>query len=71
MFGAESMFHHATDASKAAMVAMMQHARDLGLAFVDIQVITPHTASMGAHEIPRAEYLQRLHKALTHDVRWA
>jgi len=70
MFGAESMFHAATDASKAAMVAMMQHARDLGLAFVDIQVITPHTASMGAHEIPRAQYLLRLRKALEHDVRW-
>jgi leucyl/phenylalanyl-tRNA--protein transferase len=71
MFGAESMFHHATDASKVAMVAMMQHAERIGLQLIDIQVLTPHTESMGAVEISRAEYLERLGRALEAEVDWA
>lgn len=70
MFGAESMFHRATDASKVAMVAMMQHAECIGLQLIDIQVLTPHTASMGAIEISRAEYLDRLTPALRAPVDW-
>ena len=64
LFGAESMFHRVTDASKIAMVAMMQWAADEGIELVDIQQLTPHTASMGAIEIPRTEYLQRLRQAV-------
>ncbi|MBI2766693.1 MAG: leucyl/phenylalanyl-tRNA--protein transferase [Chloroflexi bacterium] len=71
MFGAESMFHRVTDASKVAMVAMMQHARAIGLRFVDIQVLTPHTASMGAVEIPRPEHLRRMRAAALEPVSWA
>ncbi|MGE5594889.1 MAG: leucyl/phenylalanyl-tRNA--protein transferase [Hyphomicrobiales bacterium] len=71
MFGAESMFHRVTDASKVAMVAMMGHAERLGLHFIDIQVITPHTARMGAIEIPRREYVARLARALDRQVDWA
>ncbi len=63
MFGAESMFFRVTDASKIAMVAMMQWATDEGINLVDVQVLTPHTARMGAVEISRAEYLERLHLA--------
>jgi leucyl/phenylalanyl-tRNA--protein transferase len=57
VFGAESMFHRLRDASKAAMVAMMQWAEAAGVRVVDIQVLTPHTASMGGIEIPRSHYL--------------
>ncbi|MCC7362868.1 MAG: leucyl/phenylalanyl-tRNA--protein transferase [Dehalococcoidia bacterium] len=64
MFGAESMFHRVTDASKVAMVALMQHARAIGIELVDIQVATPHTLSMGATEIPRTTYYRRLAHAL-------
>ena len=64
MFGAESMFHRARDASKVAMAALMQHARAIGLQFVDIQVAPPHTLSMGAVEISRDAYLRRLADAL-------
>lgn len=71
MFGAESMFHRVTGASKAAMVAMMQHANALGLHFIDIQVLTPHTASMGGVEVSRAAYLARLRGALATEVAWA
>jgi leucyl/phenylalanyl-tRNA--protein transferase len=64
MFGAESMFHTVSDASKIAMAAMMQHAEDAGWTLVDIQVLTEHTQSMGALEIPRADYLRRLAAAV-------
>jgi leucyl/phenylalanyl-tRNA--protein transferase len=70
MFGAESMFHRADDASKVAMVAMMQHLRAIGVHFVDIQVLTPHTQRMGGVEIPRADYLRRLALALQSEARW-
>jgi leucyl/phenylalanyl-tRNA--protein transferase len=44
MFGAESMFHRVTDASKVTMAAMMQHAQRIGIELLDIQVLTPHCA---------------------------
>jgi leucyl/phenylalanyl-tRNA--protein transferase len=64
LFGAESMFHRVRDASKIAMVAMMQWAAGEGIELVDIQQLTPHTASIGAIEIPRREYLRRLRRAV-------
>lgn len=70
MFGAESMFHLATDASKAAMAGMVAHARLIGVELLDIQVLSPHTGSMGAIEISRAEYLERLTVALTRRAAW-
>lgn len=65
MFGAESMFHRVTDASKVALTGFMQWCEDEGIELVDIQVLTPHTASLGAVEIPRAEYLARLAHAIS------
>lgn len=70
MFGAESMFHGESDASKVAMVALMQHARAIGLELVDVQVLNDHTERMGAVEVARDEYLQRLARALARDVWW-
>lgn len=70
MFGAESMFHRQTDASKAAMAALVQHAAQVGVELVDVQVLTDHTARMGAVEIPRAEYLRRLEAAAGRQVDW-
>jgi leucyl/phenylalanyl-tRNA--protein transferase len=70
MFGAESMFHRETDASKVAMVALVQHARRIGIQLIDIQVLTSHTERMGGAEISRAEYLRRLGRALTRQVEW-
>jgi leucyl/phenylalanyl-tRNA--protein transferase len=65
LFAAESMFHRETDASKAALAAL---AERLGLGggavLLDVQWCTPHLASLGAVEIPRAEYLRRLAAAL-------
>jgi leucyl/phenylalanyl-tRNA--protein transferase len=70
LYGAESMFHFVTDASKVAMAAMMQHAERIGLTLIDIQVPTEHTESMGAVLIPREEYLARVWAAIDVPVRW-
>jgi leucyl/phenylalanyl-tRNA--protein transferase len=70
MFGAESMFHRETDASKVAMVALVQHARRIGIELIDIQVLTDHTERMGGATISRAEYLRRLGRALNRQVEW-
>lgn len=70
LFGAESMFHRATDASKIAMVALVEHAKRIGLTVIDVQVLTPHTERMGAIAIPRTEYLSKLTAALKQDVHW-
>lgn len=64
LFGAESMFHRVTDASKVALAGMMSQAERAGMKLVDIQVLTPHTAGLGGVEISREEYLTRLVEAV-------
>ena len=49
LFAGESMFHHATDASKAALVALARRVGDTGL--IDTQWQTPHLASMGVDAV--------------------
>jgi leucyl/phenylalanyl-tRNA--protein transferase len=62
LFAAESMFHRASDASKAALAALSDR---LGPdALLDVQWLTPHLASLGAVEIAREDYLRRLALAL-------
>jgi leucyl/phenylalanyl-tRNA--protein transferase len=63
-FGGESMFHRATDASKAAVGFLIERLRAGGFVLCDAQVPTPHLARLGAIEIPRADYLARLRRAL-------
>jgi leucyl/phenylalanyl-tRNA--protein transferase len=64
LFAGESMFHVVRDASKVALVWLVEHLRERGYLLFDIQQLTPHTASLGAIEIPRNEYLRRLAQAL-------
>ena len=64
LFAGESMFHNATDASKVALVTLVEIMREGKSALLDVQWKTPHLESMGVVEIPRAEYLQRLHEAI-------
>lgn len=59
-FFGESMFHHVTDASKLALVALVERLRTRGFTLLDTQWITPHLEQFGAMEIPRGEYLRRL-----------
>ena len=61
-FAGESMFHRATDASKVALVGLVERLAPGSL--LDVQWLTPHLASLGAVEVPRAEYLRRLGRAL-------
>lgn len=68
VFFAESMFHHVTDASKAAMVALLQRVESRGLLLVDVQMPTPHLERMGALSIPRDHYLASLPRALNLNV---
>ena len=66
-FFGESMFHHETDASKVAFVALVERLRTRGFTLLDTQWVTPHLEQFGAIEIPRAEYLKRLHASLRRD----
>jgi leucyl/phenylalanyl-tRNA--protein transferase len=63
-FGGESMFHRRTDASKAAVNYLVDHLRARGFRLLDAQVPNPHLVSLGAVEIPRRDYLERLRTAL-------
>lgn len=63
-FFGESMFSTRTDASKVALAWLMHRLRSGGFILFDTQFLTPHLASLGAIQIPRAEYRRRLARAL-------
>lgn len=63
-FAGEAMFHTATDASKTALVSLVDWLNDTGAELLDVQWATDHLATLGAVAIPRPEYLARLHHAL-------
>ena len=63
-FAGESMFSQARDASKVALVHLIDRLREQGFQLFDIQFLNDHTAKLGAVEIPRREYLVRLREAL-------
>lgn len=63
-FFGESMFHTVTDASKVALVALVERLRARGYALLDTQWVTPHLAQFGGIEIRRDDYLERLASAL-------
>lgn len=60
VFAAESMFHRATDMSKVALVALVRSLFASGIELFDVQFVTEHLRSLGAFEVSRREYLQRL-----------
>ena len=66
LFAGESMFHRETDASKVALVGLVEllSADGSGARVIDVQWLTPHLASLGCVEVPRGVYLQRLRDAL-------
>jgi leucyl/phenylalanyl-tRNA--protein transferase len=70
-FFGESMFHHVTDASKVALVALVERLRERGFTLLDTQWTTEHLEQFGAIDIPRAEYLRRLGEALRIDRSFA
>lgn len=70
LFAGESMFHRVRDASKVALIHLLQHLRERGFVLFDTQMVTPVTRLLGAVEIPREEYLRRLADALRKDCRF-
>lgn len=64
LFAAESMFHRVTDASKIALVTLVNHLKVRGYQLLDIQMVSPHTATFGGVEISRSDYLSRVRLAL-------
>jgi leucyl/phenylalanyl-tRNA--protein transferase len=69
-FFGESMFSANRDASKVALVDLVGMLRRGGYLLLDTQFLTPHLAQFGAYEIPREDYLARLHVAIAHDAIW-
>ncbi len=62
-FAGEAMFHTTTDASKVALVALVDWLTDTDAELLDVQWVTDHLATLGAVAIPRHEYLARLESA--------
>jgi len=72
-FFGESMFTRITNASKVALVALVEHLEQLDFAFIDCQISTAHLTRFGAREISRAHYLAELAvalKAATRRSKW-
>jgi leucyl/phenylalanyl-tRNA--protein transferase len=68
LFAGESMFHHVRDASKVALMALVEYVGEDAL--VDVQWMTSHLASLGVVEWPRAEYLAALPELVDAPSRW-
>ncbi len=64
-FFGESMFHSVTDASKVALVALVARLCEKQFILLDTQWTTPHLLQFGTYEIPKAEYMDILGKALS------
>ena len=68
LFAGESMFYRVNDASKVGLVFLFEHLRRRGFDLFDTQILNDHTARLGAKEIPRSEYLERLQQAISKPV---
>jgi leucyl/phenylalanyl-tRNA---protein transferase len=69
-FFGESMFSLARDASKVALVHLVDALKRGGFRLLDTQFLTAHLARFGAVEIARPRYLELLAEALRHDAAW-
>jgi leucyl/phenylalanyl-tRNA--protein transferase len=68
LFAGEAMFHHASDASKVALVRLVEWLTQTGGQLLDVQWPTPHLMSLGAITVSRDEYLRRLADAVAEEV---
>lgn len=69
-FIGESMFYRIPEASKVAMVKLVDHLRSQGFSLFDAQIINPHLERFGAYTISHAEYLTLLRSAVHQPVRF-
>lgn len=63
-FFGESMFHRVTDASKVALVALVERLKARDYRLLDTQWTTPHLSRFGAVDIPKSQYMQQLNSAI-------
>jgi leucyl/phenylalanyl-tRNA--protein transferase len=70
-FAGESMYSEEKNASKVALFAMEKKLKDCRFTLFDVQMMTAHLRTMGAVEIPRAEYLERLREAVETNAQFA
>jgi leucyl/phenylalanyl-tRNA--protein transferase len=68
-FAAESMFHREPDASKLALLHLVDVLRAGGVDWLDVQVMTPHLERLGARPVPRADFLARLARTRARGLR--
>ena len=59
-FSGESMFYYRSNASKLALLYLVEHLQKRGLDWIDIQMMTPHMEALGAKDIDRSEFLEKL-----------
>jgi len=59
-FAGESMFSLRSNASKLALLFLIEHLKERGLDWIDIQMLTPHLEALGAKVVSRAEFLEKL-----------
>ena len=64
LFAGESMFYREPDASKIALVRLVEHLSQRGYTLFDVQILNEHTETLGATAISRREYLERLREAV-------
>ncbi|HEV2310674.1 MAG TPA: leucyl/phenylalanyl-tRNA--protein transferase [Acidimicrobiia bacterium] len=64
LFAGESMFHSSRDASKVALLTLVEALPAAGGVLLDVQWCTPHLESLGAVAVPRDEYLRQLDAAV-------
>jgi len=67
-FSGESMFCYRSNASKLALLYLIEHLQKRGLDWIDIQMMTPHMEALGAKSIDRSEFLQKLSLALKRKI---
>jgi leucyl/phenylalanyl-tRNA--protein transferase len=68
LFAAESMFHVVTNASKVALAVCVDTMFRAGIQLFDVQFVTEHLASLGAYEVTRSEYLERVAQIIQREV---
>lgn len=69
VFVGESMFHLRPNASKLALLFLIEHLKARGAAWLDAQVMTPHLERLGAREIRRNEFLDKLKETQSKNLR--
>lgn len=69
VFCGESMFHHRSNASKICFLHLVEHLEARGATWLDVQMMTPHFELLGAREITRREFLDKLAETLASNLK--